>query len=62
MSNFLHLKFCKVCNAMTNHLFMDDTPKRHQYTVECPKCGHRPIQGEADWSVMQDIRAMEEAE
>jgi len=62
MSNFYHLAFCKPCDKMTQHLYMDDTPKRHQYTAECVECGHRPVQGEPDWSVMQNMRAMEKAE
>lgn len=61
MSNFYHLAYCKKCVQMTNHLYMDDTPSRHLYTSECQKCNHRPIQGEPDWSVMADIREMEES-
>ena len=41
---------------MTNHIYMDDTPSRHLYTAECQKCKHRPVQGEPDWVVMQNIR------
>ncbi len=62
MSNFWHLAFCKPCDSMTQHIYMDDTPAPHLYTSECSVCGHRPVQGQYDYSVMQDIRAMEAVE
>jgi hypothetical protein len=62
MSNFWHLAHCKKCDQMTNHVFMDDTPAPHLYTTECTKCGHRPVQGEYNNSVLPDIRAMEEVD
>jgi hypothetical protein len=46
MSNYMRLLFCKRCYAMTNHWFMDGTPSEGLFTVECCKCGNRPIQGE----------------
>jgi hypothetical protein len=60
MSNFYHLKYCKKCIQMTNHVFMDDTPKQHQYTAECLKCGHRPIQGEDASSVIAGLEREDE--
>lgn len=62
MSNFYHLTYCKKCEQMTNHLYMDDTPSRHLYTSECQKCKQRPIQGEPDYTVMQDIGELEQAD
>lgn len=47
MVNYRRLGFCKRCYAMTNHWFMGDTPKNGEYTVECCKCGHKPLQAEA---------------
>ena len=55
MSNFYHLKYCSKCEQMTNHLYLDDTPRRHLYTAECCKCGYRPIQAEPDYAVMQAL-------
>lgn len=60
MSNFYHLAYCEVCKQMTNHIYMDDTPRRHLYTAECQKCKHRPIQGEPDWVMMQNVRKFDE--
>lgn len=28
---------------MTNHFYMGDTPKDGEFTVECGKCGNRPL-------------------
>jgi len=47
MANYRRLAFCKRCWNMTNHWFMEDTPKVGLYTVECCKCTHRPLQAEA---------------
>ena len=44
--NYIRLGYCKRCNQMTNHWYMGSTPKEGLYTVECAKCGHRPIQAE----------------
>jgi len=60
MSSFYHLTYCKKCESMTRHSYMDDTPKLNQYTVECTICEHRPVQGEDASSVMADMRTREE--
>jgi hypothetical protein len=44
MSNYQRLGYCKRCNQMTNHWYMDDTPSKGLFTVECGKCSHKPIQ------------------
>ncbi len=46
MSNYMRLGYCKRCSQMTNHWYMDATPREGLYTIECAKCGHRPMQGE----------------
>ncbi len=44
--NYIRLGYCKRCNQMTNHWYMGETPRPGLYTVECAKCGHKPIQAE----------------
>jgi len=39
MSNYYELRYCEVCNQMTNHIMADDTPRHHEYTAICQKCG-----------------------
>ena len=41
--NYRRLEYCSRCEQMTNHWY---TEKEGLYTVECCKCGHRPIQAE----------------
>lgn len=45
--NYIRLGYCKRCIQMTNHWYMADTPKENVYSVECAKCGHKPIQAES---------------
>ena len=53
--NYIRLGFCPRCNQMTNHWYMGETPSKGLFTVECAKCGHRPMQsreceGSAIWT------------
>ena len=57
--NYRRLGFCRRCNQMTNHWYMDATPKEGEYTVECCKCGFRPIQAVEHNAVWENV-AIEE--
>lgn len=53
MSNYMQLEFCRRCGVMTNHNFYDNTPKHHEYTIECGKCKLRTL--EADWPTGEQL-------
>jgi hypothetical protein len=61
LSNYMHLLFCKRCYQMKNHWWMEDTPRKGMFTVECCMCGHRPMQAQSmvDNAMWEDI-AIEE--
>lgn len=52
MSTYFKLELCKRCGVMTNHTWLDDTPKHHEYTVECGKCKLRTH--ESKWQGLPD--------
>jgi hypothetical protein len=43
MSNYLKEGWCRFCHELVEHVFLDNTPYGHHYTVECSICKKRTL-------------------